>query len=181
MLHGTFKVDVTLFGVAPAEVLPNAFCALNPKTEVIRTLQTGIVSKYNGFAIRTLQMGGHDVTLFEFNFRIGMRLASFWMFDNIIVQTPGFTREGAQAHQAIAAVEVEHSGNGAQAMCWIKLTVAVQVMIGAPSGFAVAFFAEFYTRVVSAFTVIEQHSAEVVLVATLRMYDFAKHALAHHV
>ena len=66
-------------------------------------------------------------------------------------------------------------------MGWVKFAIAVQVMIGAPSSFAVAFVAEFYTRVVSAFTVVEQHAAEVVLVATLRVHNFAKHALAHHI
>ena len=181
MLHGTFKVDMSLFWVAPTEVLPNSFGTLDPKAEVIRALQTGVMGQDDCFAIGTLQMGGHDVTLFEFNFSIGMRIASFWMFDDIIVQTPGFTREGTQAHQAITAVEVEHGGNGAQAMGWVKLAVAVQVMVGAPSGFAVAFVAEFYTRVISALAVVEQHAAEVVLIATLRMHNFAKHALAHHI
>ena len=51
--------------------------------------------------------------------------------------------EGGEREEAVAAVDIGHHGQWADAMSRIQVAVTVNGMVGAPAGFGEGFFAEF--------------------------------------
>ena len=68
------------------DIHPDAFCALYPETQGIRSRQIGIMMQYNGFTIGALHHCRDFITESELQFSIGMFRASFGMIEDIFMQ-----------------------------------------------------------------------------------------------
>ena len=80
-----------------------------------------------------MDLGGDDISQAEADGGIGVLFAA--VADDIVVQAAGLGGEGGEGEEAVAAVDIGHHGEGADAMGRIQVTVTMDGVVGAPAGF----------------------------------------------
>src|SRR5579859_2775093 len=101
--------------------------------------------------------------------------------DNVFVKTPRFGGIGNQLREAIAAVDVGHHGNRADAVCGVEVAIAGDSVLGAPLRFGKSLFSKLGAVAIGTFAVVEFHFAQIMLVAALQVDELAKDVLTNHI
>ena len=157
VLLGALDVDGTIV------FHPQALGALHAAAAGIGAGRSAVVREDDGFAVGALDHGGDDVAL------IDLLLGDFIIRAMLVepcLQAGGLGGHGNQADHAVAAVDVQILGDGAQLMGGIQLAVALEEVI---------------LTVMAVDVAVADFLAQVVLIAALAVNQFAEHALADHV
>ena len=117
----------------------------------------------DGLAVRAADRRRHDVA--EAEFRVRERMAVPEAVMDVFREPAGFRRHGVEAHEPVAAVDVEVGHDRAELVRGVELRVPVQIL---PCALVVVFHAVRYR-------------AQIVLIAALAVQDFAEEAFLDHV
>src|SRR5690606_34031942 len=88
---------------------------------------------------------------------------------------------GRKTRQSVSAIDVNHHCEWPEAMRRIEVTISVQVVIGTPPCFAERLVAIFNTGMVRCNAIVEQHTAQIMLIPSAQVKQLTKQALLYHV
>ncbi len=173
ILADAFHID------GATDIHPETLSTLHAEAQRIGTWKVGVMLEKDGLAIGAFDIGGNHVAKRKIDFCAGMIGPS--LREDIFVQTAGLAGEGTKRYKPVAPVDIDHHGDGPDAMCGIEVAVAVYGMLRTPMGFGKCFFAKLHTDAGRIFPIIELYTAQVMLIASLYVDDLTENILAYHI
>ena len=137
------------------------------------------MAHHHRLAVSTLYDRRYDVAKLELD--ISVRMVSAGLIHDVFVQSAGLGGGGGQMDESVPSIDIQHGGNGPNAMGWIEIAVTVNGMECSPLGLAETFFTKFHTAAIRLLSIVKFNMPKVVLISTLQMEQFAKKSLPNHV